>query len=90
MRKRTRRELRLQYEYQQGQCCWCLEQMDMTRQGRGENLRAATWEHIKPQCMGGKHELANMVLAHAICNQRRGSKILLVPKFQSYTLGEPA
>lgn len=78
--------MRRQFEHQSGRCCWCLKQMDMSRENRGTNPLAATWEHIIPQVNGGTHDLSNLVLAHAICNHRRGSKILKIPHYRSYTL----
>lgn len=47
---------------------------------------AATWEHVVPQCMGGSHDLINLVLACRRCNCKRGSQIKLVPQYGSYTL----
>lgn len=78
--------MRLQFDHQEGRCCWCLDQMDMTKSNRGENPKAATWEHLVPQCMGGSHDLINLVLACRRCNCRRGSQIKLVPQYRSYTL----
>jgi 5-methylcytosine-specific restriction endonuclease McrA len=35
-----------------------------------------TIDHINPYSLGGREALANLVLAHALCNERRGNRSL--------------
>jgi 5-methylcytosine-specific restriction endonuclease McrA len=37
---------------------------------------SATIDHIIPFAEGGKHEPSNIQLAHLICNQRKGKKVI--------------
>ncbi len=50
----------------QGKCCfWCQSQM-------GPEDR--TLDHVLPHSLGGPYVLANLVLTHQDCNERRGSR----------------
>ena len=50
----------------QGKCCfWCQSQM-----GSGDR----SLDHVLPHSLGGPYVLANLVLAHQDCNERRGSR----------------
>lgn len=55
------------WERQVGLCCWC--HRPMTK--RGNTGSAATIEHIKPLCDGGRDHPSNLALAHARCNHER-------------------
>src|ERR1700685_1798492 len=61
-----RRLIVILWQRQRGICCLC--------------PRAMTWgefhvEHRRPVSKGGKHELANLGLAHPGCNLSKGSKV---------------
>lgn len=72
--KKMRNKRRLQAEWQDGLCCWCLRPMD-------DDI---TWEHIKPKSKGGaKLSRSNLVVAHGKCNSDRGSKSA-IPAFEPY------
>ena len=66
----------LLYQAQQGRCFHCLEPMldrVWTRGKRGE--KGWTQEHVIPRSQGGGRA-GNVVLAHRLCNGRRGNQPL--------------
>jgi 5-methylcytosine-specific restriction endonuclease McrA len=71
----------LQFQHQNGLCCWCLKPMELRRFTKEEwAVRAnfpmmATWEHLVPKAWGGSDSRWNRVLAHRVCNNERGTKI---------------
>jgi 5-methylcytosine-specific restriction endonuclease McrA len=58
------------YERDGWVCQLCLGPVD--RRLRIGNPLCATLDHVLPQAHGGKHDLENLQLAHAICNHVRG------------------
>ena len=70
--KRRRWVRNLLIEKHRGACHLCGEQVDL----RNENgPRYATVDHILPLSKGGTDALANLALAHASCNQRKGARV---------------
>lgn len=49
-------------------CCWCGRRL--TRKRGWKNT--ATFEHMVPKALGGANSLANLKLACAECNNKRG------------------
>jgi 5-methylcytosine-specific restriction endonuclease McrA len=80
-RKRNRQKA-LQFKHQNGLCCWCLKPMvlhELTPEElakRADYPMLATWEHLVPKAWGGDDSRWNRVLAHRVCNNKRGTKIL--------------
>lgn len=74
---KRRRQKQLQFEHQKGLCCWCLSAMNWWpipgQRGR-PGPQDATWEHLVPKSLGGVDARRNRVLAHEICNRKRGTK----------------
>lgn len=89
--KRSRKQKLKQFEHQKGQCCWCLEPMELkmlTKEEWGHRAdypTIATWEHIIPVAKGGTNALSNLLLAHRRCNQERGDAIRMAPPFRPYS-----
>lgn len=44
--------------------------------GERMTMADATFDHIVPRCKGGKSTWENLILAHASCNNRKGSRML--------------
>jgi hypothetical protein len=69
-------ELRLRLaEAQNWRCCWamwgCTTRMEPTK----SQPDSATFEHIIPIALGGTHDIANIAISCARCNQRRGKSV---------------
>lgn len=82
---RNQKQKRRQFEHQKGLCCWCLKPMDLIldiHDGKVSDNNA-TWEHVIPKALGGVNLRENRVLAHSICNRKRGKKII-TPEFRPY------
>lgn len=62
-----RRELVLALQARDGDRCWIC-----TAPFYGSELR--TLDHVVPRSRGGTRELANLKLAHRVCNSRRGNR----------------
>lgn len=71
--KRKRKRERL-FAAQQGRCWLCGEQMQL--HGDGNSPHYATLDHLIPQAQGGTGLANNKLLAHKICNARRGGKFV--------------
>ncbi len=63
---------------QEGRCAICGEPMP---KGRFDVSHATIWrkmrptfDHIRPRAKGGGDEAANIQLAHATCNKRKGDR----------------
>jgi len=71
-RQERRRSL---FERQSGKCHWCGGAMSLEAHvpPMGPRRDYATFEHIVPKSKGGKSNFANVVLAHTICNLKRGN-----------------
>lgn len=63
--KRRRRRVKRRMWIDQAGICWLCDQ-PMT-------LSEATRDHLTPQSMGGTDAVANLKLAHELCNQLRSS-----------------
>lgn len=61
------------YQRQRGRCYICSAAMDTALRGRGRNLLAWTIDHVFPRAAGGK-QLANLLLAHRSCNERKADR----------------
>lgn len=64
------------WQKQDGRCAICGEPMP---KGRFDTPHATVWkkrrptfDHIRPRTKGGGDEAANLQLAHAACNKRKG------------------
>lgn len=53
-------------------CTICGEPLDRERRSSADPQRVS-FDHILPRSHGGGSELANMRLAHAVCNSARGN-----------------
>lgn len=53
-------------------CHICQRKIDLNRSGR--DLMGPTIDHILPVSMGGTNDLANLNIAHRVCNMRRGNR----------------
>jgi 5-methylcytosine-specific restriction endonuclease McrA len=76
--KREQREKRRAWrntlrKYQGNLCCWCKGPMQTEHPGRWD---FETLEHIHPKHHGGRNQISNLALAHAKCNNERGSKLV--------------
>lgn len=69
-RRTWRKTLR---KFQGNQCCWCKGLMQTEHPARWD---FETLEHIHPKSAGGRNKIANLALAHAKCNNERGSEML--------------
>lgn len=61
------------YQRQRGRCYICIAAMDTALRGRGRNLLAWTIDHVFPRAVGGR-QLANLLLAHRGCNERKADR----------------
>lgn len=61
---------------QNGECIHCGGLMNITRCRQASE--EATWEHLIPTSAGGTSKPQNLALAHALCNQRRGTESLSI------------
>lgn len=55
-----------------GTCGLCAQPIDLTL--AWPHPQSRTLDHIIPLSKGGTHEMANVQLAHALCNARKGNK----------------
>jgi 5-methylcytosine-specific restriction endonuclease McrA len=60
-----------------GRCQYCSTKVPMTD---------FTYDHVVPQCRGGKTKWDNIVVACIPCNQRKGSKTLIQARMRLKTL----
>jgi 5-methylcytosine-specific restriction endonuclease McrA len=60
-------------KYQGNLCCWCKEPMQSAHPERWD---FETLEHIHPKSAGGRNKISNLALAHAKCNNERGSQMV--------------
>lgn len=67
-----------------GYICWVCNLPIDPNLRRGDPL-AITLEHIVPLCKGGEHSRNNCSCSHAICNSRKGVK-LLEPSFDGASI----
>lgn len=63
-------------EQQDGQCHYCLQDLELFGEGKDYNQRAPHLEHMNPLSKGGTHSYANCVVACASCNLSKGAKEL--------------
>lgn len=70
---------RVLWQNQKGLCALCGKPMP---QHRFETLHASLWrkwrpsfDHIRPRACGGRDDPANLQLAHAHCNRRKGRRM---------------
>jgi 5-methylcytosine-specific restriction endonuclease McrA len=64
--------LRQRLRERDGDLCWLCGK-PMVFDSRKNKPDAATIDHIVPQSHGGQTTMANLRLAHKLCNNRRGS-----------------
>lgn len=67
-------DLFLLIEQQDGQCHYCLKDLDLFHDGNEYNPDAPHLEHVNPLSKGGEHSYANCVVACARCNLSKGAK----------------
>jgi CRISPR/Cas system Type II protein with McrA/HNH and RuvC-like nuclease domain len=60
------------FESQNGLCAICGNEIDRRRLGDGTYVNL---DHVKPFSLGGLSTKDNAALAHAACNQSKGSKV---------------
>jgi 5-methylcytosine-specific restriction endonuclease McrA len=65
-----RRKLRRTFQASHGYCHWCDNETHLD--GNERSKRKATRDHILPKSKGGSWNLANLILACAGCNRKRG------------------
>lgn len=81
-KRQKERQKALQFAHQNGLCCWCLKPMELRLitaeewAKRASYPMLATWEHLVPKAWGGDDSRWNRVLAHRVCNNARGTKIM--------------
>lgn len=87
-RKKKKKIVEKLYRIQRGNCMICGDKMwfpvfqnRMTKDELEKFLGAkpskfnhVSLEHVKPTSLGGSEHIINLVLTHASCNSRRGSK----------------
>ena len=61
------------YRRDRGVCQLCFERVDAPGRKESANPRRASLDHIVPRSRGGSHGMENLRLAHADCNEKRGS-----------------
>lgn len=61
-------------------CALCGDPIDMgLRRNHPGGFMCASVDHIMPQSLGGTHDLANLQLAHLLCNLRKSNRIPASP-----------
>lgn len=68
------------YIAQNGICHLCKKHID--------NIRRASLDHIVPKSKGGKATIANLLLAHSICNGIRGNDEIKEPEYYLKKIAE--
>jgi len=70
-------------------CHICHRKIDLTLSGR--DAMGPTVDHILPVSMGGTNDLANLNIAHRVCNTRRGNRgpaQMILEEFDAWTAAE--
>jgi 5-methylcytosine-specific restriction endonuclease McrA len=70
-------------------CHICQRKINLNLSGR--DLMGPTIDHILPVSMGGTNDLANLNIAHRVCNMRRGNRgpaQMILEDFDAWTTAE--
>lgn len=65
-------------------CIWCGERMLPTSTSASSNPFRPTIEHIIPRNKGGNNLAPNLVVAHAVCNGKRGVFTNIKPNDEAF------